>query len=130
MTLFMTLCGAQLSHVGTGTWFVCSLTREQLTGPIQAPWNTLVASFHKSMLRACHSTGATVTPLHRDAVDYLQAHNVVTEGGIGWGLLTTDGFHPCSTDHPPCEPHTHGNYMIANAMARGLFQALHARVLR
>jgi hypothetical protein len=77
--------------------------------------------------RICDKTGAVFTDLRADVLAYEASHNVRTPKGLTWGILTSDQTHPCLTDAPPCNPFTHGNYIIANAVARGLIQALRSR---
>jgi hypothetical protein len=72
-------------------------------------------------------TGAVFVDVRTDAVAYVQAVNVGVSGGLEWGVLTVDTVHPCQAELPPCLPHTYGNYVIANAFARGILQALQDR---
>ena len=75
-------------------------------------------------------THVTLVPLRQHAVEYELNYNTKTKTGIGWGILTVDSVHPCQTiadDVVPCPPHTHGNYLIANAMAEGLIKATKSR---
>jgi hypothetical protein len=69
-------------------------------------------------------TGAVKTDLRQDVWKYEVAHNTATPTGLQWGILTTD---PCHGEQRPCNPYTHGNYMIANSFARGIIEAVRKR---
>lgn len=77
--------------------------------------------------RVAALSGATLTDLRKDMMEYELAFNTVAPGGLIWGILTTDSANPCHTTKPPCNPNTHGNYMIAEAFARGLSDAVRKR---
>lgn len=81
-----------------------------------------------AIVNAAMSTGATLVNLRATAREYLLRHNVRTgdKGGLEWGILTADTVHPCHGS-PPCDPHTHGNYLIADGFAKGIIDAVSSR---
>jgi len=85
----------------------------------------LLNDFAQATRTVAALTGAGLSDVHGDYLLYEQLNNNLPSGtGLYNGILTVDGVHPCEGSFDSCPNETHGNYILANAIARGLVAAL------
>eukprot|EP00300_Choanocystis_sp_HF-7_P030740 c39659_g1_i1.p1 GENE.c39659_g1_i1~~c39659_g1_i1.p1 ORF type:complete len:553 (+),score=123.77 c39659_g1_i1:173-1660(+) len=100
-----------------------SVIGERIDG--QNGHDDLLVEFQEAAKSVGKALGVPVADVHQDFLEYLRAFNAFPAGqGLGSGVLTFDGVHPCMGGLDSCPSHTGGNYLLANSISRGLLQAL------
>jgi len=87
--------------------------------------DSMLDDFAQAARDVSAATGAGLGDVHADYLLYEQLNNDTPPNvGLFNGILTVDGVHPCEGTYDNCPDNTHGNYMLANAISKGLISAL------
>jgi len=104
-----------------------ALATVSLIGERQAGLNqddSLLDTFAAAAQFVSTATGATLSNVRVAMQQYEANHNTDIDGGLGSGVLTVDGVHPCMSGFDECPAGTHGNTIMADTIAKGLLDAL------